>query len=38
MTDMPIRDNRDGDDPHAREYDPATGGWTKPVEPAPDKD
>lgn len=31
MTAMPIRDNRPGDDDHAREYDPATGGWTKPV-------
>lgn len=28
---MPIRDNRPGDEPHAREYDPATGGWTHPI-------
>lgn len=28
---MPTRDPRPGDDPHAREYDPATGGWTRPI-------
>ncbi|MEC3995011.1 hypothetical protein VSR01_16320 [Actinacidiphila sp. DG2A-62] len=33
---MPIRDNRPGDEPHAREYDPNTGGWTRPATaPAP---
>lgn len=36
MTAMPIRDNQPGDDDeHAREYDAATGGWTKPVQPQP---
>lgn len=29
---FPIRDNRPGDEPHAREYDPDAGGWTRPVE------
>jgi hypothetical protein len=33
MTAMPIRDNRPGDQDHAREYDEKTGGWTKPVAP-----
>jgi hypothetical protein len=28
---MPTRDPRPGDEPHAREFDPATGGWTRPV-------
>lgn len=37
MTPMPIRDNQPGDDPHAREYDEATGGWTKPVQPDPER-
>jgi hypothetical protein len=35
MNSMPIRDNRPGDDEHAREYDTAAGGWTKPPAPQP---
>lgn len=34
---FPIRDNRPGDETHAREYDPSAGGWTKPVQPTPEK-
>ncbi|WP_329368776.1 hypothetical protein OG896_24675 [Streptomyces sp. NBC_00669] len=29
---MPIRDDRPVDQ-HSREYDPKTGGWTRPVTP-----
>lgn len=29
--DMPTQDPDYSDPEHAREYDPATGGWTKPV-------
>jgi hypothetical protein len=34
---FPIRDNKPGDEKHAREYDPATGDWSKPVVPDPDE-
>lgn len=35
---FPIRDNRPGDDEHARDYDPNAGGWTQPAPPpAPEK-
>lgn len=34
---FPIRDNRPGDESHAREFDEETGGWTKPV-PVPESD
>lgn len=34
---FPIRDNRPGDERHAREYDPATGDWSTPV-PIPEPD
>lgn len=38
---MPTRqDTRPGENnPHARDFDPETGGWTKPVEtpPAPER-
>lgn len=37
MTAMPIRDNRPGDEEHAREYDEESGGWTRPA-PAPEPD
>jgi hypothetical protein len=31
---FPTRDPRPDDGQHAREYDPDTGGWTKPTAPA----
>jgi hypothetical protein len=35
---FPIRDNRPGDDTHARDYDPNSGSWSRPATPAPAED